>query len=122
MREHALDAPRASSEVRRRAIRSAQAVKKCPHKRAFVVTPRCGRLFERTLNRARAADRWYTEIGELNQVVHIWAYERLDDRIKRCTALYEDPDWLETFVPKAFPMLEKMESKLLRPAAFSPIR
>lgn len=38
---------------------------------------------------------WYTEIGELNQVVHIWAYESLDDRIKRRTALYEDPDWLE---------------------------
>jgi hypothetical protein len=65
---------------------------------------------------------WYTEIGELNQVVHIWAYESLDDRIKRRTALYEDPDWLEKFVPKAFPMLEKMESKLLRPAVFSPIR
>ncbi|HEM7802804.1 TPA: NIPSNAP family protein [Burkholderia cenocepacia] len=65
---------------------------------------------------------WYTEIGELNQVVHIWAYESLDDRIKRRTVLYEDPDWLEKFVPKAFPMLEKMESKLLRPAAFSPIR
>ncbi|WP_322024859.1 NIPSNAP family protein [Burkholderia sp. BCC1977] len=65
---------------------------------------------------------WYTEIGELNQVVHIWAYESLDDRIKRRTALYEDPDWLEKFVPKAFPMLEKMESKLLRPAAFSPIK
>ncbi|ALV61217.1 NIPSNAP domain containing protein [Burkholderia cenocepacia] len=65
---------------------------------------------------------WYAEIGELNQVVHIWAYESLDDRIKRRTALYEDPDWLEKFVPKAFPMLEKMESKLLRPAAFSPIR
>ncbi|MFS8977651.1 NIPSNAP family protein [Cupriavidus necator] len=65
---------------------------------------------------------WYTEIGELNQVVHIWAYESLDDRIKRRAALYEDRDWLEKFIPKAFPMLEKMESKLLMPAAFSPIR
>ncbi|MGO4332657.1 NIPSNAP family protein [Cupriavidus sp. 2TAF22] len=65
---------------------------------------------------------WYTEIGELNQVVHIWAYESLDDRIERRAALYRDPDWLERFVPKAFPMLIRQESKLLRPAAFSPIR
>jgi hypothetical protein len=65
---------------------------------------------------------WYTEIGELNQVIHIWAYESLDDRIKKRAALYQDPDWLEGFVPKAFPMLEKMESKLLIAAAFSPIK
>ncbi|WP_454719741.1 MULTISPECIES: NIPSNAP family protein [Cupriavidus] len=65
---------------------------------------------------------WYTEIGELNQVVHIWAYQSLDDRIERRAALYRDPDWLERFVPKAFPMLIRQESKLLRPAAFSPIR
>jgi hypothetical protein len=65
---------------------------------------------------------WYTEIGELNQVVHIWAYESLDERIKKRAALYQDPDWLEGFVPIAFPMLEKMESKLLMPAQFSPIK
>ena len=65
---------------------------------------------------------WYTEIGELNQVIHIWAYESLDDRIKKRAALYQDLDWLEGFVPKAFPMLEKMESKLLMPADFSPIK
>ncbi|MCY1208476.1 hypothetical protein D9M68_267370 [compost metagenome] len=65
---------------------------------------------------------WYTEIGELNQVVHIWAYESLDDRIRRRAALYEDRDWLERFIPKAFPMLIRMESKLLMPAAFSPIQ
>ncbi|WP_420994077.1 NIPSNAP family protein [Cupriavidus sp. 30B13] len=65
---------------------------------------------------------WYTEIGELNQVVHIWAYQSLDERIERRAALYRDPDWLERFVPKAFPMLIKQESQLLRPAAFSPIR
>jgi hypothetical protein len=65
---------------------------------------------------------WYTEIGELNQVIHIWAYESLDDRIKKRARLYQDPDWLEGFVPKAFPMLEKMESKLLIAADFSPIK
>ncbi|QET05173.1 MULTISPECIES: NIPSNAP family protein [Cupriavidus] len=71
---------------------------------------------------AKLVGWWYTEIGELNQVVHIWAYESLDDRIARRNALYEDKDWLEKFVPVAFPMLVNMESKLLRPADFSPIK
>jgi hypothetical protein len=55
-------------------------------------------------------------------VIHLWAYESLDERINKRAALYQDPDWLEGFVPIAFPMLEKMESKLLMPAAFSPIQ
>ena len=58
---------------------------------------------------------WYSEFGELNQVIHLWAYESLDERINKRAALYQDPDWLEGFVPIAFPMLEKMESKLLMP-------
>ncbi|MNL89021.1 hypothetical protein D3C87_2190980 [compost metagenome] len=54
--------------------------------------------------------------------MHIWAYESLDERIRKRAALYEDQDWLTRFVPKAFPMLIRQESKLLMPAAFSPIR
>ncbi|WP_265182884.1 MULTISPECIES: NIPSNAP family protein [Pseudomonas] len=54
--------------------------------------------------------------------MHIWAYESLDDRIERRAALYRDADWLERFIPVAFPMLVRMESKLLMPAAFSPIQ
>jgi hypothetical protein len=71
---------------------------------------------------AKLVGGWRTEFGELNQIVHIWAYESLDDRTKRRAALYEDPDWLANFVPKAFPMLLSQESKVLIPAPFSPIR
>ena len=65
---------------------------------------------------------FFTEIGVVNQVVHIWAYESLDERIERRAALYRDAQWLERFIPVAFPMLVRMESKLLMPAAFSPIQ
>ncbi len=65
---------------------------------------------------------WYTEIGELNQVIHIWAYPSLDERTERRTALYQDPEWLNDFVPAAFPMLLKQESVILRAANFSPIK
>lgn len=65
---------------------------------------------------------WYTDIGELNQLIHIWEYESLDDRKKKREALYQDEDWLNHFVPTAFPMLEKQESKMMYAANFSPIK
>ena len=71
---------------------------------------------------AKLVGYWFTDIGELNQLIHIWAYESLDERARKRAALYEDKDWLNDFLPKAIPMLEKQESKILLPAAFSPIR
>lgn len=65
---------------------------------------------------------WYTDIGELNQIIHIWKYDSLDQRAENRKALYRDADWLEKFVPLAFPMLEKQESKLMYAANFSPIK
>lgn len=65
---------------------------------------------------------WYTDIGELNQIVHIWEYESLDERRKRRAALYEDPEWVQNFLPIAGPMLEKQETKIMYAANFSPIK
>lgn len=35
-----------------------------------------------------------TEVGELNQVVHLWAYIDMADRERRRAALEADPRWL----------------------------
>jgi hypothetical protein len=71
---------------------------------------------------AKLVGYWYTEIGELNQIVHIWEYPSLDVRAERRKALYNDQEWLETFIAHAMPMLEKQESKILYSANFSPIK
>lgn len=34
-----------------------------------------------------------TEVGDLNAVVHIWAYADLAERAKKRSALAADPDW-----------------------------
>ncbi|QHI98352.1 NIPSNAP family protein [Xylophilus rhododendri] len=34
-----------------------------------------------------------SEIGPLNQVVHIWVYDSLADREQRRAAMEADPDW-----------------------------
>ncbi|MDF2646959.1 MAG: hypothetical protein K0Q73_2764 [Paenibacillus sp.] len=73
-------------------------------------------------NYAKLIGYWYTEIGELSQVVHIWEYPSLDVRAERRKALFSDQEWLDKFIANALPMLEKQENKVLYAANFSPIR
>lgn len=63
---------------------------------------------------------FYSEIGPLNQIVHIWAYPSLDEREERRQRLANDPAWI-AFAPKIQALLEEMESKIMKPAAFSPL-
>jgi hypothetical protein len=65
---------------------------------------------------------WYTEIGELNQLVHIWEFESLEDRTQKRKALSNDPEWQEKFLPLARPLLMSQENKIMIAASFSPIR
>lgn len=62
-----------------------------------------------------------TDVGTLNQVVSLWGYESMTDRDERRSRLYADPAWL-AFAPKVTPMIQKMESEILIPTRFSPIR
>ncbi len=61
-----------------------------------------------------------SEIGPLNEIVHIWAYASLDDRAARRAALAADPAW-QAFLPKIQALIEVMENKILLPTAFSPL-
>ena len=64
---------------------------------------------------------FHTEIGELNRVVHLWGYDSLAEREKRRKALFEDKDWLE-YLAQSPDIVVAMESRILVPAPFSPIR
>lgn len=65
---------------------------------------------------------WFTsEIGTLNQVVHMWRYTSHAERETKRAALYADPEWL-AFVPKTRSFIERMENQILVPASFSPMR
>jgi hypothetical protein len=65
---------------------------------------------------------WSTEFGPLNRVVHIWAYDSLDHRRLARAALMQNPAWSQEFLPAALPMIARMESCVLNPAAFSPLQ
>jgi hypothetical protein len=64
---------------------------------------------------------FFSEIGPLNQIVHMWAYTSLDDREARRQRLASDPAW-HAFAPKIQALLETMESKIMKPAVFSPLK
>ena len=61
-----------------------------------------------------------TEIGPQNEIVHIWAYSSLEERERRRAALMRDDRWL-AFIPKIQALIETMETKIMRPAPFSPL-
>ena len=60
---------------------------------------------------------YHTEIGPLNQLVHMWGYDDLEDRARRRARLQEDASWRE-YVANLMPLLTKMESQVLVPAPF----
>jgi hypothetical protein len=62
---------------------------------------------------------YVSEIGPLNQVVHLWAYESLADREERRAKLEEDPAWAK-FRKMNEGQFTFQEVKILRPAVFSP--
>ena len=61
-----------------------------------------------------------SELGPLEDVVHLWAYESLADRAARRKRLAEHPDW-PRFTAAVNPLLERMESRILTPASFTPL-
>jgi len=57
---------------------------------------------------------WHTEIGPLNQVIHVWGYENLGERTKIRAEAANDPNW----PPKSDGLILNMESEIFTPAEF----
>jgi hypothetical protein len=65
---------------------------------------------------------WYTGLeGQLNQVVHLWAYESQADREKRRLAMNDDPAW-KAYLRRMGDsgLLVHTENRLIAPTDFSP--
>lgn len=57
------------------------------------------------------------EFGDLNQVIHMWAYDSLADREARRAALQADPEW-QTYLAASAGLVIKQENQVLKPAPF----
>ena len=68
----------------------------------------------RRLTHSRLAGFWHTEIGPLNQVVHIWPYDDLNQRSKIRAEAVAAGDW----PPDTAEFILDMESEIYLPAPF----
>ena len=55
---------------------------------------------------------YQSESGELNQVIFLWAFESLDERVRRRRELMADPEFAE-FRKATRALLVKQESRML---------
>ncbi len=58
-----------------------------------------------------------TEVGGINEIVHLWAYETFEDRLERRRRLAADPGW-QAYLAKIRPMLLEQRNRILNPAPF----
>jgi len=57
------------------------------------------------------------DVGGLNKVIHLWAYDSLDERARRRAELWQDPEWL-TYVGEVGGLVQHEENQILTPAPF----
>ena len=59
---------------------------------------------------------YVSDVGPLNQVVHLWAYENLADYDVRRTRRDRDPDW-PAYLKASADLIVAQENRLVRAAA-----
>ena len=80
------------------------------------VLKRFGEVYEHRKKYSALAAFWYTEIGPLNQVVHVWPYANLGERERIRAEAFKDAHW----PPKIREFLLHMESEIFIPFPFGP--
>ena len=60
---------------------------------------------------------YFTEVGTINMVVHLWAYDSLDQREKCRAAMYADPAWT-AYLGKTRQFLETQDTRIMKCAPF----
>jgi len=58
---------------------------------------------------------WMTDIGPLNQVVHLWSYKDLNERERLRSELAKNERWNKEYVPLIRPYLVRQDIRLLTP-------
>jgi hypothetical protein len=65
---------------------------------------------------------WSTELGPLNQVVHLWEFADLAARTAARAGLARDERWVTEYLPLSQPLLETQENAILSPFDWAPFR
>ncbi|RDD96952.1 NIPSNAP family protein [Paracoccus pantotrophus] len=60
---------------------------------------------------------YHTDIGPLNQIVHMWGYQSMDERWEKRKALQASPEWT-AYAVQMRPLVQQIENRILVPAPF----
>ncbi len=66
----------------------------------------------------KLAGWYYTDIGALNKVVHIWAYRDFAHFEEAREAFRTDEHWLNDYVPRVKGMILRQENQIMRASDF----
>src|SRR5712691_4466012 len=80
------------------------------------VEKRFGEAYEYRKKFSPLAAFWHTEIGPLNQIIHVWPYKDLEERAKIRAAAIKDGNW----PPKTAEFLVRQQTDIMVPFAISP--
>ncbi|GAA5900290.1 hypothetical protein JCM6882_002298 [Rhodosporidiobolus microsporus] len=64
---------------------------------------------------------WFSQVGPLHQVNHMWQYDSLEARGERRAQSWTQDEWSQT-VAKTTRLTTQMTSQILKPLSFSPLR
>ena len=56
---------------------------------------------------------WLTELGPLNQVMHLWSYNDMNHRAEVKARLAANDAWRNEYLPKAQPLMIRQENRLM---------
>ncbi|MGO4852393.1 NIPSNAP family protein [Phaeovulum sp. W22_SRMD_FR3] len=59
------------------------------------------------------AGYWLTDTGALNRLYHLWIYESLAERAEARLGFAANREWVEDFVPVAFPLIVAQRNMLM---------
>ena len=62
-----------------------------------------------------------SEVGPLNQAIHIWAYADAGDRDARRERMFSD-DRFARAAEKLYPLIQSQQNVLMKPTPFSPLK
>jgi hypothetical protein len=80
------------------------------------VEKRFGEAYEKRKKYSELAAFWHTEIGPLNQIIHVWPYQDLEERARIRAAAVKDGAW----PPKTSEFMMSQRSDIMIPFSFSP--
>ncbi len=81
------------------------------------VEKRFGEAYEIRKKYSELAAFWHTDIGPLNEIIHVWPYQDMAERTRIRAEAAKAPGW----PPKISEFIRTMHSEILVPFPFSPL-